>query len=480
MTKIRKPNGVKLTGIIFLVYVFVFQVSALRGQERSLVRDLSEKQQKAVEALILYPEKLRNAVLEASLYPEILVKISNIQERSREQFKEILSPYDRKIQETVWDLVRYPELVALLAKNTAKSGAGLLKQVENYPEEVRSNISTVGIEYREIFMKIYRLQEESGNVYESLIKNYPPTAISAYRELVRFPEILSILTDNISLTILLGDMYRNNPQQIKKQLEELHVEGARQQSQAVASWRKNLEEEPEAVEEFRQSAEEYAREQGYDVEKMKVIETDRAADTGTRVEVYYVNPYPFWFGYPYWYSYPRWYRYPYWYDWGFYYGPGGTVIIVDLPSYYYVDWHFRRYHYVRQYPRISNRFILYSQRHRNLNTGIKRAVEHRIRKYPQENPQYRIRKESLGKPAQPAPPARDLKERNYRLKQESPDKHKQLQKAREYHKRTWKVLPVEPPKQQGTQLKKKQQQPQKPPPQKSEQKKQEKKKGNKE
>jgi hypothetical protein len=481
MTKNRKTNGIRLTGIILLVYVFVFQVSTLLGQERSLVRDLSEKQQKAVEALVLYPEKVRNVVLEASLYPEILVKISNIQERSREQFKEILSPYDRKIQETVWDLVRYPELVELLAKNTAKSGAGLLKQVEDYPEEVRSNIRTVGIEYREVFMKIYRLQKESGIVYESLIENYPPTAISAYRELVRFPEILSILTENISLTILLGDMYRNNPQQIKKQLEELHVEMARKQSQAVASWRKNLVEDPEAVEEFRESAEEYAREQGYDVEKMKVTESEKAAETGTRVELYYVNPYPYWFGYPSWYSYPRWYRYPYWYDWGFYYGPGGTIIIVDLPSYNYVDWHFHRYYYVRQYPRISNRFIYYSQRHRNLNTGIKRAVEHRIRKYPDEYPQYRIRKESLGKPALPSLPARDLEERKYRLKQESPDKHKQLQKAREYHQGTWKAQPTKPTQKPGTQLKKKQQQqPQTPAPQKSEQKKQEKKKDNKE
>ncbi|UCH96852.1 MAG: DUF3300 domain-containing protein [Candidatus Aminicenantes bacterium] len=390
MTKIRKPNGVKLTGIILLVYVFVSQVSPREGQEQSLVQGLSEKQQKAVEALVLYPEKVRNAVLEASLYPEILVKISNIQERSREKFKEILSPYNRKIQETIWDLVR-------------------------------------------------------------------------------FPEILSILTENISLTILLGDMYKNNPQQIKKQLEELQVEGARQQSQAVNSWRKSLEDDPEAMEEFQQAAEEYAREQGYDDEKMKISETEKVADTRTRVEVYYVNPYPYWFGYPYWYSYPRWYRYPYWYDWGFYYGPGGTVIIVDLPSYYYVDWHFRRYHYVRQYPRISNRFIIYSQRHRNLNTDIKRAVEHRIRKYPQESPQFKIRKESLGKPTQPPPPANDLKERKYQLKQESPNKHKQLQKAREYHKRTWKVQPVEPS-----------QKPQTPAPQKSEQKKQEKKKDNKE
>ncbi|NIM17798.1 MAG: hypothetical protein GTO45_37955 [Candidatus Aminicenantes bacterium] len=431
-----------------------------------------------MEALVLYPEKVRNAVLEASLYPELLVKISNVQERSREQFKEILSPYDRKIQETIWDLVRYPELVEIIAKNREKSGKELLKQVENYPEEVRSNVRAVGIDYQEVFMKIYRLQEESGSVYESLINNYPPTAISAYRELVRFPEILSILTDNISLTILLGDMYRNNPQQIKKQLEELHIEVVRQQSQAVDSWRKSLEEDPEAMEEFEQSAEEYAREQGYDVEKMKVTETEKPADTGTRVEVYYVNPYPYWFGYPYWYPYPRWYRYPYWYDWGFYYGPRGTIIIVDLPSYYYVDWHFRRYYYVRHYPRISKRFILYSERHRNLNTGIKRAVEHHIRKYPGEYPQYRIRKDSLGKLTQPSPPARDLKERKYQLKREPPDKHKQLQKAREYHQGTWKVQPTKPPqKPAGTQLKKKQQQkPQTPPPPK----KQEKKKYNKE
>jgi hypothetical protein len=134
MTKIRKPNGFKLTAIILLVYVFAFQVSAWEGQELSLSQGLSEKKQKAVEALVLSPAKVRNAVLEASLYPELLAKVSNIQERSREQFKEILSPYDRKVQETIWDLVR-------------------------------------------------------------------------------FPEILNILTENISLTILLGDMYRNNPQQ---------------------------------------------------------------------------------------------------------------------------------------------------------------------------------------------------------------------------------------------------------------------------
>lgn len=53
MTKIRKPKGVKFAGVILLVYAFAFQVSAQEGLEQSLTQGLSEKKQKAIEALVL-------------------------------------------------------------------------------------------------------------------------------------------------------------------------------------------------------------------------------------------------------------------------------------------------------------------------------------------------------------------------------------------------------------------------------------------
>ena len=84
-------------------------------QEEGLIfATLLEEEKESIEALILYPEETRNAILEVSMHPELLVRISAIQQSSRDKFVDVLAPLGSKDQKLIWDLTRFPGLIKSL------------------------------------------------------------------------------------------------------------------------------------------------------------------------------------------------------------------------------------------------------------------------------------------------------------------------------------------------------------------------------
>ena len=325
-----------------------------------LLAQLAEEEKDAVNALVMYPEDTRLAILESSKYPEALIKMQRIQEQTSESFKELLSGYAQSTQEMIWDLTRYPGLVERLAREGNGSRSNIQAILKDYPETVHDNALSAGIQYLPLLEEIERLQVSADKAFNSLLKDYPPEVQNALNTLLGLPEVLSILTDNIELTLLVGDVYRRDPQLVLQKADSLSLEVARQNAQELEGWKEELDNNPEVVEELKASAEEFASEYGYDDEFYDYPDDDVYYDDHSEayvVEHYYYYNYPYWFGYPYWYTYPRWRPYPYWYDWGFYFRPGGTIVILHLPSYYFTNWYFYTpYHHYR-YPHLSAHFV---------------------------------------------------------------------------------------------------------------------------
>ena len=278
-----------------------------------LLAQLAEEEKDAVNALVMYPEDTRLAILESSKYPEALIKMQRIQEQTSESFKELLSGYAQSTQEMIWDLTRYPGLVERLAREGNGSRSNIQAILKDYPETVHDNALSAGIQYLPLLEEIERLQVSADKAFNSLLKDYPPEVQNALNTLLGLPEVLSILTDNIELTLLVGDVYRRDPHLVLLKADSLSLEVARQNAQELEGWKEELDDNPEVVEELKASAEEFASEYGYDDEFYDYPDDDVYYDDHSEtydVEHYYYDNYPYWFGYPYWYTYPRWRPYP--------------------------------------------------------------------------------------------------------------------------------------------------------------------------
>ncbi|TND06529.1 MAG: Uncharacterized protein FD123_3464 [Bacteroidetes bacterium] len=324
-----------------------------------------------VNALALYPDSVRNSMLEVCRYPEILVKMEALQKSIAASFKEKMTPYPRDEQQKVWDIVRYPGLAEKLVNGGKKSNNEIEAILENYPEEIHKTAQDYGRSHYDLLQQITELNRKSDAGFNEIVKPYPASARKAAQEMVKYPELASILTDNMKLAVMLGDAYKTEPQSIKHKLDSLNIEAVRQNAKNVEDWKNSLEKNPEAKKEFEESAKSYAKEQGYSDETLVIHETRIVTE-------YICYPYPYWYGSPWWWDYPYWYPYPYWYDWGYYYGPYG-IVYIGYPSFHFIHWHFHYFPHHHHYPHFSEHCYNYYEGHRRVVSGMNGGIDHWVR-----------------------------------------------------------------------------------------------------
>ena len=83
----------------------------LRDESSIEDSDRGASDRRAVEALALYEPATRDAILEATLHPDIIAGLREIQVRSSGEFRDLAKPFDREHQAQLWDLVRFPDLL---------------------------------------------------------------------------------------------------------------------------------------------------------------------------------------------------------------------------------------------------------------------------------------------------------------------------------------------------------------------------------
>jgi hypothetical protein len=346
---------------------------AARAQEDTLMGHLFEQEQETLEAIALYPETERMAILEAARHPELLARLQSMQARTQDAFQKLIMPLPESEQKRMYSLVRYPELLlAATADGKRKRDAELRKVSEGYPEEVRGELLWASHGYFSLIRQLADLHQQAEQGFDQLLQRYPERTRTAYQQLLYLPEILQLMGENMNATVLLGDLYRQNPEGVQARLNALNVELAEQKTRELMAWKQQLEENPEAMAEYEQAAREFAAEQGY---SQATYEAPPAEEPAVQVHVHHVwRPYPYWFGWPYWYAYSNWYPYPWWYHWGYYYGRGNVIVFVGLPSHTFVDWHFHHPRHYYHYPHFTNTFITYGARHPRASNSVSRGV----------------------------------------------------------------------------------------------------------
>ncbi|MFH1567034.1 MAG: hypothetical protein ABIL09_03475 [Gemmatimonadota bacterium] len=287
------------------------------ADEMSRLEQQLDEDPDAIEAIALYPEEVRDAILEVAVHPELIVRLALLQSGSRSAFEQLLDSYPRHTQEAVWDLVRFPELVPQLAQARPLSEPQLQQLALQFPPEIRRTIVQYGGQEHELLGQVHQLRQQADAELGELVQVYPKAVQESVHRLLYHPEVLAILSDDMSSTILLGEAYKKNPRQVRERAARLSLELARQNAQALtqrpapagaaapaAAQAPAEGAVPEYAGPYGDVARVYADQYAY--EDGDLAGPTPSASRGRVSVTYHTYPYPYWFGYPAWYAGPAW------------------------------------------------------------------------------------------------------------------------------------------------------------------------------
>jgi hypothetical protein len=321
---------------------------------------LDEADQAAVEALALYDEATTHHALQAVTEADVLSDVVFQQERSRERFRQLLSPYPREVQEQLFEITRYPELIAGIVEGGLKSGYELETISAPYPEETRAAALAAGSSHWKVLARIDALLRDESSWLEARIAHLPEAKREAFRALVATPELLALLAENATLAVLLGDAYEREPEAVIAWLAAVRYEAQERSAEEARAFAQGVEDSPELAREVAAATIAYQQETGYSAYQPTVVHQTQI----------YVRPYSYWVGYPWWYdaSYgyysPWYYWYPrsYWAFGSFYFGPR-LVVSFGVPHGGFWGWFFHRPIHHHHYPRVTHHVVQHYDRH---------------------------------------------------------------------------------------------------------------------
>ncbi len=344
--------------LLFITAAYAANTTALAQDQIGAAKHATADDSAAMNALVLYPANIRLDIFEASEYPSAIVDIAALHKRTSNSFADLVAGYPKEEQENFYNLSRYPALVTDLVRGGSKTEGEINIISSRYPEDIHDAAIKSG-RNQDVLRRMEELKAQSDMEFVQIISDYPVVTQNALRELIQYPEIMNLLNEHLDMTVRVGAHYRRDPKAVIARAEERNIEEVRQNAEDAAAWKQNMEQNPEQAADLKNAATDYAVENGYSTDEINTV-----PDPGY-IASYTVSPYSYWFGYPTWYPYSYWYPYPFWFDCGFYYGPGGNMVFLGHPSYYFTNWYFYNPEHIHHYPHLCNTYVdhYYGRRH---------------------------------------------------------------------------------------------------------------------
>ncbi len=323
----------------------------------------------AINALALYPDSVRMEIFTACEYPAIIVNVASLQKSSSAAFADLVSGYSQSKQEDIWNLSRYPNLIAKLVDGGKKSKDDLDAILLNYPNEIHDVAVKYSRDEYELLKKVDDLQLNTNQQFNATISEYPPDVQKTFTDLLNMPEVMTLLNDHLALAVRVGDKYRRDPQYVMHKSDSNAAAQAKINAEQLNDWKQTLQSDSGTRNDMKAAANEYATNNGYSTRDVDApMDSNQIENSAT------VYPYSYWFGYPSWYPYSYWYPYPYWYDWGFYYDSYGDLIVFGFPSFYFTNWYFYYPRHWHRYPCLGSAYIHHYYGPHRLNTMSRQVV----------------------------------------------------------------------------------------------------------
>ncbi len=367
--RIFATGGWFIQVMVTVVLAFVLIVTSSRkgfGQSGQFETD------KGIAASIApYDSPVRQAILQASQYPQILTQMKQIQGNSEVAFQNMISDFRQKKQGWFYTLTRYPDLTHKLA--TLPDGQekdNLYRLLPSQDPDLQEAAWKLYKHEKDDLVAVDNLNQNAQKEFNTSIQGLDASTQASFQKLAGLPDVLTLLTNNIDLTTKLGGQFKADPTTLNTQLAALHDSLNVQNQYEIAAFKKQLADNPQAQQELSQAAQDYAKANGYNLPNQQSYNGNNGNNNNGYYNNnnYYNNPYSYWFGYPSWYGSPLWYPNSFGYNSGFYMGLGGFGM-YGFPSYGFSNWFFNGGYYNR-YPRLYNTFGNYY--HNNI--GERRVI----------------------------------------------------------------------------------------------------------
>ena len=333
--------------------IFVSVASAVQAPDSPLGESRSEAERKTLAVLALADAPMRDAILDASRYPDVIDQVAQIREASSREFRSRLDPLPRSKQGALWELVRYRELVDELIFVGRPVPEAIGEIVAPYPERVREIARGLTPDDFDLLVEIANLMAQAERQTASVLIRLPLETQASFEMLIERPDLLAAMVNQPLLVERLARMSRADLQRARAAFTKQHEIQLAADRNEIDSWRQTIDNNPEVRTQLVESAEQFAQDQGYRSPRETVVE---------RTEVHhYRHPYPWWFGPPSWRIGLHWY--PHHLHWGFQLFAGGGVYINALPTAAFSYWHHRRPHQRRHHRHLHRHWARYRPKH---------------------------------------------------------------------------------------------------------------------
>lgn len=356
---------------LLLVASVVLSTCLFSQSDVKIFDNLVSKDSSSVPVLFSYPDSVRNAILVASTYPQGFVRLNEIQKMSSASFKKIISQYNQRKQKQLWEITRYPGLTALLIENKGKSQQDLDGLLKKYPDKIKHSAIYFMKKKYSTLVEMENIRQDFATKYKAVSKDFPVEVQHSFNLLLSYPELVTVLSQDMKTTVTLGDLYKRNSQMVKHKVDSLNREIAKARGMEYEEWKRGIASDTAVQKELKKVSKEY----------QKDMEEDDIYAGGEQNEaiVKDFTPYPYWAGYPYWYGRDYWYPYPWWWQLGFYWPLDGPIVFWGMPSFHFGWWFYNQPHYYSHYPNTSNYFNRQYEGHRNSNSGFNRGIRESYR-----------------------------------------------------------------------------------------------------
>ncbi len=356
MKTVKSSNPIRINRLQVLI-IGMMLVLSLQGkgqsQSKNSLLQMIDQDRSTIDAIAGCDKKIHPDIFLVAQTPDLLNKIEELQKKSQDEFKAIIEKYDRDAQSAFYDMARYPNLISDLVSKGRPSNLEVGQIVLNYPEDIRDVTKTNTLKYFDVLLQIERLNIEIDKAFQYALEPYPAPTRESVNVLLGNPEIVSALLNDKAFTTLLGEVYREDPGWLTNRIDIISQELATNNRQDIEAYKDQIQKDPQAYNEMLEASEKFAKENN----EVRYLQNYSDPIVETRV----INSYPFWFGYPYWYSDPYWRPRPLYYHTGLYRNNYGNVVVVGLPSGFFLQWH--SVYHPRLYPHLSYNYYNFYENH---------------------------------------------------------------------------------------------------------------------
>jgi hypothetical protein len=269
--------------------------------DHPLMSSMSNEDKVAFETIASQPEALHSAILEVATHEHILVQLPALWNDFELAVGGTVQELDEEDRKALQHLVQHPGLLEALVEGGPHDQIVLRRRLEAYPNEIAEVALNAGLDHYGLVSTLHAEVAVAVHDFEALIGTSSPRTQAAFREVVGYPQLTSLLIEQLEATRQLGGAMRVDPEGTTASFAILGSDVRRARLQA--------EEEAEQ----RRIAEERARREA------AAREAQRRAER--RANRLYWGRYPYWGSSACWYGDPHFHHYRYmghrrcWYPW---------------------------------------------------------------------------------------------------------------------------------------------------------------------